>query len=821
MKRFYFLFIAILFTTALQAQSRDINLTIVVSTPAADNLQNQPVVLTQTDYQVGYGTLTLNASGICTVRVYAGHHNLSVNRDGYAPLSVDFDVQADTTVNVTLQEKTRTPFALTANPHHNAYTGENSVTLTWNTEAPVFFDDFESYDAFAIQFGEWTGIDADHETAAAIIGNYPNRGTLQYAQVINPLTVEPTWWYDYPVLRPYSGQQYIGFTRTQSGNANDDWLISPTITPGTDHCVSFLAKAADRFDERFQVYITTNTTNPTQQDFTRLDAGNYETADLSEWHTFTYSLAEYANTPVKIAIRYISHYNMYGSFMLMLDDFYVGPRHNFANAIKQTARRAPQKSPDNPNETFQLYVDGTMVATTDAYTYTFDHVTAGTHTFGVKAIYLTTESELVTTTVDIPADIYANVTFNVKAESKRTADGELLTLVNTSNSESYQLTIADGKATLPSLPFANYLAHIEEGAFDEYQQQIQVTGDATFDITLSDHVIAPYNITADLTEETDGTIAAYIQWNQELAITDSFESYDDFATGTFGDWISIDNDKAPVYPIALNGAIVTFPGSGTQYNPMPLAPMVFNPWNTVPAMLPTDNAVAAPTGDKTVIFFSPQRMQADKWLISPEYAIRDNFKLNVTAKGYESLYPESIEFCVSTSGTNPSDFTPLSVASPLASDYWMIYQTDLSDYAGQTVRLAIHYTSIDAFFAQIDDFTVGPEEGDGATIDYGNVVKYEIYLDGILIGTSDTTNFTLTGLTAGTHTVGIRAIYQYSESSTTEYVINATTDIQQTTLPTIATTPSEIYNLQGMKLQTPVRGINIIRQGNSYHKVIK
>ena len=65
----------------------------------------------------------------------------------------------------------------------------------------------------------WTGIDADLEAAAPLVGSYPNRGVMQYAQIINPLTVTPTWWYDYPILRPYSGQQYVGFTRTNSGNS--------------------------------------------------------------------------------------------------------------------------------------------------------------------------------------------------------------------------------------------------------------------------------------------------------------------------------------------------------------------------------------------------------------------------------------------------------------------------------------------------------------------------------------------------------------------------------------------------------------------------
>ena len=75
--------------------------------------------------------------------------------------------------------------------------------------------------------------------------------------------------------------------------------------------------------------------------------------------------------------------------------------------------------------------------------------------------------------------------------------------------------------------------------------------------------------------------------------------------------------------------------------------MVFNPWSTQPAMLPTDQAVAAPTGDKTVIFFSPQMGMADKWLISPLLTINKGYELSVKAKGYAAEYPESMEFCIS------------------------------------------------------------------------------------------------------------------------------------------------------------------------------
>ena len=812
-----FLFAAI----AAQAQERNIRLNIHATSVAGDDLTGQEVVLKHTDYDMTYETLRLDAAGDCSVLIYAGPHLVTIQRDGFERAEESFSVAEGTSeysVSLNLTEKTRAPFALTATCDHNAYTGTDDVLLAWNTEAPAFFDDFESYPGWAVSFGEWTGIDGDGEAAAALLGNYPNRGIMQYAQIINPLTVEPTWWYDYPILRPYSGSQYAGFTCTASGNKNDDWLISPAITVGTDNIVSFMAKAGDKFLERFMVYVTTQTDQPTPQDFVRLDQDNYETADMKGWKEYAYDLSAYAGMTVKIAIRYISEYARYGSFMLMVDDFYVGqPLTSPLSPL--TSQLSTRRSPANPNEQFRIYLDGQPVGSTDNYSYLLQNVAPGQHTLGVQAVYVATESEVVTTDLTLSADSYARVTFNVTAESLLGPDGQLIGLVNTATTQTYQVMVNDGQAVIPSLPKGDYMVNVAEGAFNEWQQSLTVSGDCTVSISLTDHILTPYNITAKA--QDDGT--TLLSWNQKLQFYDSFEDYDDFATGSFGDWTSIDRDQQPVYPIGLNNTIVSFPGSGSQYNPTAIAPMVFNPWKTQPAMLPTDQAVAAPTGDKTIIFFSPQRAKADKWLISPLIDINDGYVFSVKAKGYEAAYPESMEFCVSEEGSKqPADFTALSSADPVSGAQWAVYETDLSAYAGKTVRLAIHYTSYDAFFTQIDDFTVGPANGEGEVVDYGNVVRFDIYLDGQKVGESQKPSFVLTTpTTAGEHIVGIKAIYQNGESETAEYRLTVEKS-GIATLTAASAAHAACYNLQGMRLgntQSLPHGIYVVRSGNSFRKI--
>lgn len=754
---------------SLSAQTRDNKMTINVKTVTGESVEGLVVGLEIPDWGFTYSTseTTLSADGQCTLNVYSATHRIVVEKEGYAVYDETVEITGDITLDIELQEAVRQPFSLTGSIEHDVFTGKNDVTLTWNKEKPAFFDDFEGHPDWSISFGDWTGIDNDKQAAAILAGSYNNRGALQYATIVNPLTVVPTWWYEYPVLRPYSGNQYVGFVRTNSGEANDDWLISPTITVGNDNILRFMAKAADVYAERFQVGITT-VENPTADDFTIISAGNYETVEYEEWVAKEYDLSAYAGQAVKIAIHYIANANRYGAFMLMVDDFYVGQPSYYDETSKL---RRVQKSPANPNEKFEIYQDGTKVGETESYSYTLENVEEGNHTFGVKAVYRLTETEISTVELAISNENCHRVTLNVTTNNEVSADGFDVDILNMDNGDLISAKVQDGKIVLESLPAGKYTLSIENPVYDTYREEIVVSDDVDKNIELKEHLFLPYNITVDLTEE-GAVYDALVKWNQDLGFSDSFEDYGDFVTGEFGEWLTVDNDKLPVYPIALGSAsnIVSFPGSGDAYNPTAIAPMVFNPYMTVPAMAPTDPAIMAPTGDKTVIFFSPQMAQADKWLISPAQTIRDGYVWQLTAKAY-AQYPETVRFCISTSQDLDS-FTVLDEVE-LPYEEWTVYTLDLSAYAGQTVYLAVNYISTDAFLAQVDDFYVGPSDDSDSKVDVGNVLHYEVYLDGELKGEPQETQFAFTGLTAGEHTVGIKAVYKSGVSEMAEYTFNA------------------------------------------------
>lgn len=809
-----------LFSLSSMAQQRNKQVTVEVTSLPGDNLAGQPLTMTHTGYNVGYGSLKLDADGRCSLKVYPGEHLIEMTRSGFEPVSQTFTVGEDDeplTVAVTLTEKTRTPYGLAAEVDHDPFTGANSVIFSWNNEKPAFFDDFESYSPFAIEFGQWTGFDVDRETTASLVGTYPNRGALQYAQIMSPLDAQPTWWYDMPTLRPSSGRQYVGFLRTETGRANDDWLVSPAIEVGTDNVLSFLAKAADIYKEKFMVYVTTKVDNPEISDFQRIDQATFEsTSNYSSWDRFTYDLSDYADRTIKFAIRYIGNPQTTGAFMLMVDDVYVGSL-NGLKRMEAPKKRAPRarRSPDNPYETFEVFVDGEKVETVDGYSVYLPDIATGTHTLGVRACYTSSQSDIAETELTISDDGYAKVIINVNSNSVLPSSAAQFELLFKESSAMLSLAATDNKITMNSLPLGNYQLGLAEGAFNAIVNDLEIKGDTVISVELNDNIITPYNITAD----TDESGATLLRWNRDLGFTDSFEQYRDFATGSFGDWISIDGDGMPVYPISLNNEIITFPGSGNAYNPQPVGPMIFNPWKTSPAMLPADPAVAAPTGDKTVIFFSPQRAVANKWLITPPLTIRSGFSFTMKAKGYTNQYPESMEICISTdASTNPADFEVLAEIPELASENWMQYSVELEQFADQEVRLAVHYVSRDAFFAQVDDITVGPDEKEAQSIDYGNVIAYEIFVDGEKAGETSEPEFIIPALGPGNHTIEIVAVYRNGRSEAGVYTLT-TSGLQH--LETTTAAPSEYFDLMGRKLAAPASGISIMRRGNNVTKLIR
>ena len=99
----------------------------------------------------------------------------------------------------------------------------------------------------------------------------------------------------------------------------------------------------------------------------------------------------------------------------------------------------------------------------------------------------------------------------------------------------------------------------------------------------------------------------------------------------------------------------------------------------------------------------------DDWYISPQIWLRPNVDnlLKFYANGFNAEYPESFDVMLSpTGGSNISDFTETIANVVDGEAVWNEYSYDLTQWAGQKVRVAIHHKSEAKYYEFYDLFMV-------------------------------------------------------------------------------------------------------------------
>jgi len=226
--------------------------------------------------------------------------------------------------------------------------GESDPSNVACSEVPVlFFDSFENYDDFAIEFGNWTLIDGDGLSTWGIQQvDFEHEGDPMAFIIFNPSATEPPLSSGFP----HTGRKYAAcFSSIPSGGQyNDDWLISPRITLGTNSSVRFWASTYQEYQgrsERFQVLVSTGGTEPNE--FTLISEGDYIEPPL-EWQEYTFDLNDYNGQSVYIAIHCISE----DVFFLQVDDFKVVSSGGTSVGSTVQAIHTPQHyqlMPNHPN----------------------------------------------------------------------------------------------------------------------------------------------------------------------------------------------------------------------------------------------------------------------------------------------------------------------------------------------------------------------------------------------------------------------------------------------------------------------------------------
>ncbi len=169
------------------------------------------------------------------------------------------NVTDEITVNVVLPNFP-TPKNLSGTP------AEGSVELTWDEpDAAVVGDptteSFEEGEAFATTYGDWTFIDRDGQNTYQLTTADMADGEAPKAFIVVEPGPQDASWYSGNVA--YSGNRYLAAWGLMSGEANDDWAISPALS-GMAQSITFYAKSLWMEDggESFRFLYSTGSLNP-------------------------------------------------------------------------------------------------------------------------------------------------------------------------------------------------------------------------------------------------------------------------------------------------------------------------------------------------------------------------------------------------------------------------------------------------------------------------------------------------------------------------------------------------------------------------------
>jgi len=154
----------------------------------------------------------------------------------------------------------------------------------------------------------------------------------------------------------------------------------------------------------------------------------------------------------------------------------------------------------------------------------------------------------------------------------------------------------------------------------------------------------------------------------------------------------------------------------------------------------------------------------DDWLISPRFSItEDNLMVDFQAKSQSSSWLEDYNVLVSTTGTNPADFTTVLENVTSAPNAWTRKIYDLTGNGiniGDEIYVAIQCVSNDEFYLQIDAFSVRPINTETDFLTYS-------FAEETATITPDATNHTIDIEVAyGTDPSALVATYTLSDGAT-------------------------------------------------------
>jgi len=250
----------------------------------------------------------------------------------------------------------------------------------------ILFDSFEEYADFATDLAPWTLLDQDGSNTYGFTDiSFPGSESPMAYIAFNPASTVP----------PITGMDAFEGDKMAASFAavtppNNDWMVTPQITLGTNSSLKFMAKShtANYGLERFRVGVSTMPMIIVQG-FQYLSGTDYVEAP-AQWTEFSYDLSAYDGQEVYIAIRCVSN----DAFVFYVDNFSVHSDGGFVDNEDEiapaftTALQANYPNPFNPTTTIRYSVKDDAPVAIEIYnlkgqkvkTLVSESKTAGEHT---------------------------------------------------------------------------------------------------------------------------------------------------------------------------------------------------------------------------------------------------------------------------------------------------------------------------------------------------------------------------------------------------------------------------------------------------------
>jgi hypothetical protein len=210
------------------------------------------------------------------------------------------------------------------------------VQLKWDIPryGTGFYDDFESYPAFAVQdIGKWKVVDGDHSWTyydQSIL--YPNAGNPMAFMVFNPAACSPP---ASLTLYDEKSQVLACFSANVDKLANDDWLISPELVFDRPFTFSFVAKTHNLQYGFEKINIGYSLTGNNPEDFIFIN-GNTPVNIGDVWGKYEY--------PVPAGTKYVAiNCVTTNGFILFIDNIYIGYSEYYSGLLGYNVYRNNEK----------------------------------------------------------------------------------------------------------------------------------------------------------------------------------------------------------------------------------------------------------------------------------------------------------------------------------------------------------------------------------------------------------------------------------------------------------------------------------------------